>query len=668
MLRPQLKVFNPRTLCAIAAATFVFHNVNAQVLEADSLALVDVYNTNGGTSWTNSTDWLITPVASWYGVTTTDGRVTHLKLAANGLTGALPAGLAALDSLHVLDVSGNALTAVPNLGVLTAIDSLNVASNRLQFADVVPNVAVADASYMYAPQDSIDSPVNLVVLRGSTFNGAVTVEAGLDNAYQWRRNGESLSGQDEPALQLTCVTPANSGSYTCAITNAAAPLLTLHRRAINLTVNNFTVNAGPDQSICQDGIQLAASVPPIGSGTWSLVTGTGLLSNPIDPFATATNLGLGANTFRWNISNGGCVNLAFDDVVIVRSEPPQPAVAGADKFNCGPSDTLSAITPAFGEGSWSVIQGNGVVLDPLHPNSLVGGLSVGENIFRWQVTNGTCQSVFDEMKIIRQEPYTSATVGSDTSICGLEAGLSSVAPIDGQGWWELAAGTGNIDNIYSLTPNVTGLSEGANVFRWYNDNACAQPIFAEQTITVFNFIYANAGSDTSILFNTFDPFTLGGTSSAIGGDGNYIYLWEISASVDDISAANPNVSFSDTGVYVFNLLVVDGNNCTALDDVTITVTLSDVLNVPSLFTPNNDGNNDRLVIPGVEGHPNSKLQIINRHGVNVFETTAYRNDWDGTPNQGTFIGSGVLPADTYYYVLDLSNGRDPQTGYVVIKR
>jgi gliding motility-associated-like protein len=119
---------------------------------------------------------------------------------------------------------------------------------------------------------------------------------------------------------------------------------------------------------------------------------------------------------------------------------------------------------------------------------------------------------------------------------------------------------------------------------------------------------------------------------------------------------------------VFTLLVVDGNGCIANDEVTITVTLSDVLHVPSLFTPNNDGNNDRLVIPGVEGHPNSKLQIINRHGVNVFETTAYRNDWDGTPNQGTFISSGALPADTYYYVLDLNNGRDPQTGYVVIKR
>jgi gliding motility-associated-like protein len=667
MLRPLPKLFTPRTLCAIAVATIVFHNADAQVLETDSLVLVDVYNTNGGTSWTNSTDWLTTPVASWYGVTTADGRVTQLKLPANGLTGNLPASIAALDSLHVLNLSGNALTSVPSFAALTAVDTLNVASNRLQFAHVVPNATVS-ASYFYAPQDSIDAPANFLLLRGSTFNGAVTVEAGLDNTYQWAVNGENLVGQDEPSLLINCVTPANSGVYTCDITNSAAPLLTLHRRAIQLTVNDFTVSSGPDQSICQDGIQLAASIPPIGSGTWSLVTGTGLFSNPLDAFATVSNLALGANTFRWNISNGGCVNLAFDDVVIVRSEPPQPAQAGLDKFNCGPSDTLSAVMPAFGSGAWSVIQGNGVVLDPLNPNALVGGLSVGENIFRWQVTNGACESVFDEMKIIRQEPYLSASVGIDTAICGLEASLSSVAPVDGQGWWELASGTGNIDNIYSLTPYVTGLSEGDNVFRWYNDNACTTPVFAEQTITVFNFIYANAGTDTSILFNTFDPFTLGALNSAFGGDGTYIYLWEISAAVDDISAANPKVSFSDTGMYVFNLLVVDGNNCTATDEVSIKVTLSDVLNVPSLFTPNNDGNNDRLVIPGVEGHPNSKLQIINRHGVNVFETTAYRNDWDGTPNQGTFIGSGLLPADTYYYVLDLNNGRDPQTGYVVIKR
>jgi len=644
-------------------------NAAAQVSETDSLVLVDVYNSNGGASWANSTDWLTTSVDSWHGITVADGRVTAIRLPNNGLTGTLPASIATLDSLHVLKVQGNALISVPALSDLTALDTLNVASNRLTFLHVVPNVQAA-ASFTYAPQDSVGNPQNLNVLRGSAVNIASATDVVPGNVYQWRRNGQIIAGQTGETLALNCVTPtANNGAYRGRITNPAAPDLTLHRRTVNLTVNNFTVSAGPDQSICQDGVQMAASIPPIGSGTWSLVTGTGILSNPIDPFTTVTGLGLGANTFRWNISTPGCPGVAFADVVIVRSQPPVPAQAGADKFNCGPSDTLSATVPPIGAGQWSVIFGNAVLADPLNPITTVSGLSVGENIFRWQVTNGTCQSVFDEMKIIRQTPHTTPTVGPDTSICGLEASLFSVKPTDGNGYWELHSGTGDIDNIYSVAPYVTGLSEGPNVFRWYTDNACGQPVFAEQTITVFNFTYADAGSDTTIMYNTFDPFTIGGNPSAFGGNGEYVYLWEMSAPLDDIFIANPQATFPDTGSYTFTLLVTDGNGCQSdVSEVTVTVSLSDVLNVPSLFTPNNDGNNDFLVIPGIEGHPGSRLEIINRHGASVFETTGYRNDWDGMPNKGTFISSGPLPADTYYYVLDLNNGRDPQTGFIVIKR
>lgn len=669
MIKPFYPLSSFCSALCLSTGLLLTAGVNAQVNETDSLTLVEVYNTNGGASWANSTGWLTTTVDTWHGVTVADGRVTALRLQNNGLTGMLPTSLSALDSLHVLNVSGNALTSVPTLDALTALDTLNVASNRLTFLHIVPNVQVA-SSFTYAPQDSVGNPQNLIVLRGSSVNISSATDIVAGNVYQWRRNGQVISGQTGETLTLNCVTPtANNGAYRGRITNPAAPALTLHRRTVNLTVNNFTVSAGPDQSICQDGVQMAASIPPIGSGTWSLVTGTGVLSNPIDPFATVTGLGLGANTFRWNISTPGCPNVAFADVIIVRSQPPVPAQAGADRFNCGPTDTLSATVPPIGAGQWSVIFGNAVLADPLNPNTTVSGLSVGENIFRWQVTNGTCQSVFDEMKIIRQTPHTAPTVGPDTSICGLEASLFSVKPTDGNGWWELVSGTGDIDNIYSTAPEVTGLSEGPNVFRWVTDNACGEPSSAKQTITVFNFVYADAGADTTILYNSFDPFTIGGDPSAYGGNGEYIYLWEMSAPLDDIFASNPQATFSDTGSYTFTLLVTDGNGCQSeVSEVTITVSLSDVLNVPSLFTPNNDGNNDFLVIPGIEGHPNSKLEIINRHGVSVFETTAYRNDWDGTPNKGTFIGSGPLPADTYYYVLDLNNGRDPQTGFIVIKR
>jgi gliding motility-associated-like protein len=669
MSRPLPSRLSFRHVLCLVAGLAVLGDAAAQVNEADSLVLVEVYNTNGGASWVNSTDWLTASVDSWYGVSVADGRITALRLPNNGLTGTLPASLSTLDSLHVLNVSGNALTSVPTLDALTALDTLNVASNRLTFAHIVPNVQVA-TSFSYAPQDSVGTSQNLVVLRGSAVNIASATDMVAGNSYQWRRNGQVISGQTAETLALNCVTPtADNGSYSVRITNPAAAALTLHRRTVSLTVNDFAVSAGPNQSVCQDGVQMAATVPPIGSGTWSVVTGSGIISNPIDPFATVTGLGLGANTFRWNISTPGCPNVAFADVIIVRSQPPVPAQAGADKFNCGPSDTLSAIVPAIGAGQWSVVFGNAVLADPLHPNTPVSGLSTGENIFRWQVTNGACQSVFDEMKIIRQIPHTAPTVGPDTSICGLEATLFSVKPVDGNGNWELSSGTGWIDNIYSNTPSVTGLSEGPNVFRWVTDNACNQPAFSEQTITVYNFTYANAGSDTTILYNSFDPFTIGGSPSAYGGNGEYTYIWEMSAPLDDVFAANPQATFSDTGSYTFTLVVTDGNGCQSeVSEVTITVSLSDVLNVPSLFTPNNDGNNDFLVIPGVEGHPDSRLEIINRHGVSVFETTAYRNNWDGTPNKGTFIGSGPLPADTYYYVLDLNNGREPQTGYIVIKR
>lgn len=668
MSRPSSSIFQLRHALCLIAGLAVVGNAAAQVNEADSLVLVEVYATTGGTAWTNSSEWLTGSVEAWHGITVADGRVTAIRLPNNGLAGTLPASVSTLDSLHVLKLQGNALNGVPSLTSLTALDTLNVASNRLTFLHIVPNVQAA-ASFTYAPQDSVGTSQNLSVLRGSAVSIASATDIVAGNVYQWRRNGQVISGQTAATLTLNCVTPTNNGAYRVQVTNPAAPALTLHRRIVNLSVNNFTVSAGPDQSICQDGVQLAASIPPIGSGTWSLVTGTGVISNPIDPFATVTGLGLGANTFRWNISTPGCPGVAFADVIIVRSQPPVAAQAGADKFNCGPSDTLSATVPPFGAGQWSVIFGNAVLSDPLNPNTTVSGLSVGENIFRWQVTNGACQSVFDEMKIIRQTPHTTPTVGPDTSICGLEATLFSVKPVDGAGYWALASGTGVIDNIYSNTPAVTGLSEGPNVFRWVTDNACGQPVFAEQTITVFNFVYADAGSDTTIMFNTFDPFTIGGNPSAYGGNGEYVYVWEMSAPLDDNFIANPQATFPDTGSYTFALLVTDGNGCQSeVAEVTVTVSLSDVLNVPSLFTPNNDGNNDFLVIPGIEGHPNSRLEIINRHGASVFETTGYRNDWDGMPNKGTFIGSGPLSADTYYYVLDLNNGRDPQTGFIVIKR
>src|SRR5690606_17875985 len=85
------------------------------------------------------------------------------------------------------------------------------------------------------------------------------------------------------------------------------------------------------------------------------------------------------------------------------------------------------------------------------------------------------------------------------------------------------------------------------------------------------------------------------------------------------------------------------------------------LEIPNGFTPNGDGLNDRFVIRGLEFYPENRLLIFNRWGNEVYNVTAYQNDWDGAS-----LGEG-----TYYYIFELRlNSGHWQTfkGFVTIVR
>ena len=90
--------------------------------------------------------------------------------------------------------------------------------------------------------------------------------------------------------------------------------------------------------------------------------------------------------------------------------------------------------------------------------------------------------------------------------------------------------------------------------------------------------------------------------------------------------------------------------------------------IPDVFTPNNDGINDKWVIRGLAAYPNSKVVIINRWGNRVFEAAPYNNDWDGTNRFSPNIGGNELPVGTYYYILDLGPNEPQRTGYIYLAR
>ncbi|MDF5690152.1 invasin domain 3-containing protein [Aquirufa aurantiipilula] len=90
--------------------------------------------------------------------------------------------------------------------------------------------------------------------------------------------------------------------------------------------------------------------------------------------------------------------------------------------------------------------------------------------------------------------------------------------------------------------------------------------------------------------------------------------------------------------------------------------------VPQGISPNNDGFNDKLVIPGILNFRN-RLSIYNRWGDLVFETENYKNDWGGesSPNNVLTIDK-KLPDGVYYYVVDFFGVKPNISSYVFINR
>ena len=86
--------------------------VNCEDPSPDRAVLVALYEATNGANWTNNTNWLSDrPLSQWYGVdTNANGRVTHLALGENQLSGKLPRSLGDLAYLQVLALFRNELS------------------------------------------------------------------------------------------------------------------------------------------------------------------------------------------------------------------------------------------------------------------------------------------------------------------------------------------------------------------------------------------------------------------------------------------------------------------------------------------------------------------------------------------------------------------------------
>ncbi len=138
--------------------------------------------------------------------------------------------------------------------------------------------------------------------------------------------------------------------------------------------------------------------------------------------------------------------------------------------------------------------------------------------------------------------------------------------------------------------------------------------------------------------------------STYGGSGFYIYEWS------NGYIGNP-LQYADTGTY--SVIVVDGSNCVSIiPDIVVDENVA-CIEMPNSFTPNNDGTNDMWNLD-FSSYSNGSIQVYSKWGNLVWESSGTMLSWDGTYN------GQVLPAGTYYYILDIDNGTLTQNGPVTI--
>jgi gliding motility-associated-like protein len=162
----------------------------------------------------------------------------------------------------------------------------------------------------------------------------------------------------------------------------------------------------------------------------------------------------------------------------------------------------------------------------------------------------------------------------------------------------------------------------------------------------------NAGPDRVMLVN--DPITLSGSAA---GD-QIIFSWSPDEYISDTAILDPVVSPPSDITYTLSAHSSWG--CTDADNVNVKVVTG--IYVPTAFTPNGDGKNDRWEIPFLDPSFGGTVSVFNRWGQLVYRVSSAKVSWDGTVN------GMPQPSGVYTYFITFSGNKMQLKGTITLIR
>ncbi len=282
----------------------------------------------------------------------------------------------------------------------------------------------------------------------------------------------------QPLSANTGITALGAGANVFRWTISNAPCAaSSSQMTIFRTLSPTVSNAGPDQTICGNTCTMAANLPSVGTGHWTLISGAGTIANAFSETTTITGLGAGTNIFQWTITNMPCppssnqVTIEVGQVPSVTNPTLSQAICDSGSVYFIPTSNVAGATFSYTASASSGLVtgytsfGNGTIGD-----YVVNTSNTPETVTYTITPVGPgptfCAGTPVNYVVNINHGATVSNAGTNQIVCGANATLAGNTPASGTGLWTLVSGTGTITSPASPTTTVTGLGQGNNVFQW----------------------------------------------------------------------------------------------------------------------------------------------------------------------------------------------------------
>jgi gliding motility-associated-like protein len=344
---------------------------------------------------------------------------------------------------------------------------------------------------------------------------------------------------------------------------------------------------------------------------------------------TQTALNLEAGSFTVTVTD--ILGCTASGAIQVNQPPPLNAAFAVSPNPCfGFQTGAASATASGGVGGYQYAWSNGA-----------NGMAISALASGWYeltLTDANGCTLVDSVEVTQPDPISPTLTIQNVSCSGGRNGRISAAVEGGTGPFlyslngETYTGSSTLVGLYA--GDYTLFIRDANGCIWIDDLEVLEPLPLELTILQAPEVTINLG----------ETITLGAFTE--NNQGPAVITW--SAPYDGtLSCLVCDETVSNTeNTITYQAFAIDSAGCRAEASVIVRVNKERIILVPTGFSPNGDGVNDRLLVHGQEGTIITTFRIFDRWGELVFEALNFpANDpgigWDGV-FKGQLMNSGAF--------------------------